>query len=141
EQADWLIGAGLFTDAVQARALRSMAAPGTAYDDTLLGRDPQPAHMRDFVDTHEDNGGVHINSGIPNKAFQLLATRLGGPAWEQAGRIWYDTPCGSRPTAQAGFASFSTLTADHALQRPGSGSPEHPTVIGALPDAGGAVTR
>src|SRR5690606_15620654 len=89
-QADWLIGAGLFTDAVQARALRSMAEPGTAYDDPLLGKDPQPGHMRDFVVTQEDNGGVHINSGIPNRAFHLAALALDGHAWEPAGRIWYD---------------------------------------------------
>lgn len=139
EQADWLIGAGLFTDAVQARALRSMAAPGTAYDDPLLGRDPQPAHMRSFVDTQEDNGGVHINSGIPNKAFQLLATRLGGPAWEGAGRIWYDTLCDARLTAQADFASFATLTADNARQRYGAGSPEHRAAIAAWHDVGVSV--
>jgi len=140
EQADWLIGAGLFTNAVQARALRSMSAPGTAYDDPLLGRDPQPAHMRDFVDTHEDNGGVHINSGIPNKAFQLIATRLGGPAWERAGRIWYDTLCDSRLTAQADFKGFATLAADNALQRHGSGSLEHQTVLAAWQDVGVPVT-
>ena len=37
----------------------------------------------------EDNGGVHINSGIPNHAFFLAATILGGFAWERAGKIWY----------------------------------------------------
>src|SRR5690606_40507457 len=64
-EADWLIGAGLFTDQVQGSALRSMKEPGTAYDDDVLGRDPQPGHMDDYVDTVEDNGGVHYNSGIP----------------------------------------------------------------------------
>ena len=75
DQANWLIGEGMFTDAVQGRALRSLAAPGTAYDDDVLGKDPQPAHMRDFVPTREDNGGVHINSGIPNHAFYLRPPR------------------------------------------------------------------
>ena len=51
-----------------------MKAPGTAYDDPLLGRDPQPAHMRDNVH-QSDNGGVHVNSGIPNHAFCLGARR------------------------------------------------------------------
>ena len=55
-----------------------MKAPGTAYDDPRLGKDPQPAHMDDYVETTEDNGGVHINSGIPNHAFYLAATALGG---------------------------------------------------------------
>ena len=48
-QASWLIGAGLFTDAVRGDALRSMRAPGTAYDDPVLGRDPQPATMAGYV--------------------------------------------------------------------------------------------
>ena len=62
-----------------------MAEPGSAWDG-----DNQPAHMDDYVQTMSDNGGVHINSGIPNKAFAELGLRLGGPAWERAGRIWYD---------------------------------------------------
>ncbi|MDD1667252.1 MAG: M4 family metallopeptidase, partial [Methanomicrobiales archaeon] len=89
DKADWLIGEGLFTKKVQGKALRSMSAPGTAYDDPALGKDPQPAHMKDFVKTHDDEGGVHINSGIPNHAFYLTAMELGGYAWEKAGRIWY----------------------------------------------------
>ena len=40
-----------------------------------------------------DNGGVHINSGIANKAFYEAAVRLGGYAWEKAGLIWYKTLC------------------------------------------------
>ena len=82
DQADWLIGAGLLTSNVNGVALRSMKAPGTAYDDPVLGKDPQPDHMRDFVHTNQDNGGVHINSGIPNKAFYLAAA-IGGNAWEK----------------------------------------------------------
>ncbi|MBO9353715.1 peptidase M4 family protein [Bordetella petrii] len=113
-QADWLIGAGLFTETVNARALRSMAQPGTAYDDPALGKDPQPGHMRDYVDTTDDNGGVHINSGIPNRAFYLAATALGGPAWERAGRVWYDTLRDRRLGAHADFASFAQLTIEAA---------------------------
>jgi Zn-dependent metalloprotease len=59
----------------------------------VLGKDPQPGHMRDYVHTVEDNGGVHINSGIPNRAFYEAAVRLGGYAWEKAGLIWYKTLC------------------------------------------------
>ena len=78
-EADWLIGEGLFTDGVDGVALRSMKAPGTAYDDPVLGgKDPQPATMDDFVETDEDDGGVHINSGIPNHAFYLAAVGLRG---------------------------------------------------------------
>jgi len=95
---------------VQARALRSMAEPGTAYDDPVLGKDPQPAHMRDYVDTPRDNGGVHINSGIPNRAFYLAATALDGNAWNGAGHVWYDTLCDKRLRHDAAFKDFAGLT-------------------------------
>lgn len=87
DAADWLIGQGLL---VHGGALRSMKAPGTAYkDDPNIGNDPQPADMNGYVETDDDNGGVHLNSGIPNHAFYLTAKALGGHAWEQAGKIWY----------------------------------------------------
>jgi Zn-dependent metalloprotease len=124
QQADWLIGAGLFTANVNGVALRSMRAPGTAYDDPVLGKDPQPAHMRDFVNTFEDNGGVHINSGIPNHAFYLAATQLGGYAWEKAGRIWYETLRDSRLRRNAGFRRFANLTIANAERLFGAGSQE-----------------
>lgn len=120
-EADWLIGAELFTDRVNGRALRSLAEPGTAYDDDTLGRDPQPAHMDDYVRTNADNGGVHINSGIPNRAFHLTATALGGRAWERAGQVWYDalTAGGLRP--DAGFGDFAAATTEAASSRYGRG--------------------
>jgi Zn-dependent metalloprotease len=89
DKADWLIGNGLFTNKVNGIALRSMKEPGTAYNDPTIGKDPQPGHMKDFVNTTSDNGGVHINSGIPNRAFYLSAAELGGFAWEKTGKIWY----------------------------------------------------
>src|ERR1051325_9093022 len=46
DKADWLIGAGLLAKGIQGVALRSMKAPGTAYDDPNLRRDPQPDHMK-----------------------------------------------------------------------------------------------
>lgn len=113
-QADWLIGAGLFTANVKGVALRSMKAPGTAYDDPVLGKDPQPDHMSRYVNTSSDNGGVHINSGIPNKAFYLAATALGGNAWDVAGKIWYRTLLDSRLSSTAQFQDFANLTADNA---------------------------
>lgn len=87
--ADWIIGKGIFTSRVRGEGIRSMKAPGTAYDDEILGADPQPRHMRDYVKTSADDRGVHINSGIPNHAFYRVATLLGGRAWEVAGKIWY----------------------------------------------------
>lgn len=91
DTADWLIGSGLFTKKIKGEALRSMKEPGSAYDDPTIGKDPQPSHMKGYVKTTNDNGGVHINSGIPNRAFYLTAVELGGYAWEKAGNIWYVT--------------------------------------------------
>lgn len=110
DRADWLIGADLFLEGVQARALRDMRNPGTAYDDPRLGKDPQPAHMDDYVETTDDNGGVHINSGIPNRAFVLAATAIGGRSWEGAGRIWYAALTGGAVAADADFGSFAAAT-------------------------------
>lgn len=88
-EANWLIGDGILGPEVKGVALRSLKAPGTAYDDDVLGKDPQPYHYDQYVNTSADNGGVHINSGIPNHAFYLLAQYLGGHAWEKAGVVWY----------------------------------------------------
>ena len=89
DQASWLIGEGLFKPGINATALRSMLEPGTAYDDPQLGKDPQVGSMADYIDTTEDNGGVHLNSGIPNRAFALAARSVGGHSWEQTGKVWY----------------------------------------------------
>jgi hypothetical protein len=111
--ADWLIGEGIFMPSVNGRALRSMIAPGTAYDDPVIGKDPQAGHMADYAYTTDDNGGVHLNSGIPNRAFALAATRLGTPTWKMAASIWYTAlTSGLRP--DTGFSTFARATLDAA---------------------------
>ncbi|WP_200303292.1 M4 family metallopeptidase [Streptomyces adelaidensis] len=135
-EADWLIGAGLLAPRVTGTALRSMKAPGTAYDDDVLGKDPQPATMDDFVRTGRDNGGVHINSGIPNHAFYLVASELGGHAWERAGQIWYDVLTGGELTQQALFVDFATLTVAAAKARYGDSGDELQAVLKAWEQVG-----
>jgi len=122
-EASWLIGAGLFTDEVEGVALRSMKAPGTAYDDDVLGKDPQPDNFADYVETDDDNGGVHINSGIPNRAFYLAAEALGGNAWERAGQVWYDT-LGLELASDSTFLQFARATVRAAGTRYGESSAE-----------------
>jgi hypothetical protein len=93
QEADWTIAPGFVawvtgkSDSILSdrRPLRSMKAPGTAYDEPMLGKDQQPGHFRDIVITNEDKGGVSINSGIPNKAFYETAIKIGS---EKAGNIW-----------------------------------------------------
>ncbi|MBE5252097.1 M4 family metallopeptidase [Mixta mediterraneensis] len=117
EQADWIIGEGLLAKGIHGRGLRSMSEPGTAYDDPMLGKDPQPAHMDHYVQTREDNGGVHLNSGIPNRAFCLAAKALGGYAWELAGHAWYDSLCDKALPQDADFKTFAQYTMQHGEKR------------------------
>jgi len=120
--ADWLIGEGIFLPAVtNAKALRSMKAPGTAYNNPKVGKDRQPATMAGYVESPNtdagDWGGVHINSGIPNHAFYLASVALGGYSWEKAGMIWYkallDEKLVGIDTGTA-FKVFADLTVGYA---------------------------
>jgi Zn-dependent metalloprotease len=131
---DWLIGAGLFLPGVQGRALRDMAHPGTAYDDPVLGKDPQPGHMDDYVDTTDDHGGVHLNSGIPNRAFQLAAVAVGGSSAEGAGGIWYAALTGGL-SSRSDFAAFAAATVTAAGEHAGAVEEAWQTV-GVTPQTG-----
>jgi Zn-dependent metalloprotease len=83
--------------------------------------------MRDYVNTISDNGGVHINSGIPNHAFYITAVELGGFAWERAGRIWY-VALKDKLTATSKFQDCADLTYQTAGELFGSGSLEQQAV-------------
>jgi len=136
DQASWLIGEGILAPGIHGVALRSLKAPGTAYDDPVLGTDPQPATMSGYVDTTEDNGGVHINSGIPNHAFYLAASVLGGYAWERAGLIWYRTVSAGTLPRDAGFAAFARATLVAAQSEYGENSKEADAVRTAWTSVG-----
>lgn len=142
DTADWLIGEGLFLPSVRGRALRSMKDPGAAYDDPVLGKDPQVGAMSDYVETDQDNGGVHINSGIPNRAYHLAATALGGKAWEGAARIWYAAlTSGVGPdTDFAGFAAATVSAAADVSEPARSAVAEAWTEVGvAVPGRSGSA--
>lgn len=113
-QADWLIGAGLFDRRLskEFKALRSMKEPGTASPG-----DTQPDHMSNLYTGPEDNEGVHINSGIPNKAFYLAATKIENYAWKHVGIIWLKTLEDRTmipPTAH--FTQFAKATVEKAKE-------------------------
>jgi Zn-dependent metalloprotease len=136
DQADWLIGEGILGSALHGEALRSMKAPGTAHN-----FDRQPAHMDDYVDLpddddpHHDHGGVHINSGIPNRAFFLAASAIGGYAWEKAGRIWYVTLT-ERLKPQSEFQEAAEATVEVAGNLFGTGGDEQDKVRSAWQQVG-----
>ena len=133
-EASWYIGEGIFAPDVQGHGIRSLKEPGTAYDDPVLGKDPQPAHMSGYVKTRADNGGVHINSGIPNKAFYNVAIGLGGNSWQTPGQIWFQSAQRVRPDAN--FLDFARLTVDVAGEEFGNGSNVQETVAQAWADVG-----
>jgi Zn-dependent metalloprotease len=115
-EASWLIGREVLVPASTRRGIRDMEHPGTAYrDDPALGTDPQPDHMSKLYVGPADSGGVHINSGIPNRAFVLVAEALGGPAWTTAGTIWYEAMRQLSRTSQ--FADMAKITAQIAGDR------------------------
>ena len=88
DTADWLIGDEIMGPQLKGEALRSMREPGTAFDNALMGKDRQPGHMKDYYHYPDDNHGVHVNSGILNKAFYLTSKEIGT---DKAGLIWYNS--------------------------------------------------
>ena len=117
--ADWLIGEELLLPGVRGTGLRNMLHPGTAYDDPRLGTDPQPGSMDGFVETPSDNEGVHINSGIPNRAFAHAAVESQGKAWLTVGPVWYDVLTGTDIRPDCDFATFAALTVNASRARHG----------------------
>ncbi|KAI2636656.1 metalloprotease [Xylaria nigripes] len=114
DETDWLIGEECLMPGVKGVALRSMKAPGTAYNDPRFGKDPQPDNFKHYMHTLEDNGGVHLYSGIPNKAFYLVAVAFGGYSWEKAGRIWWETMTSGQIAPRCTFIQFADVTVDKA---------------------------
>jgi Zn-dependent metalloprotease len=122
--------------ALPVQALRSLKEPGRAFE-----FDDQPAHMDHYVDLPDDgdprhdNGGVHINSGIPNHAFFLVATALGGNAWEKAGSIWYRTLT-ERLNEDSDFQEAAEATVAVSATMFGAGGPEEEAVRSAWEQVG-----
>lgn len=128
-KADWLIGPDIMGPGTTAKSLRTFKE-GKAYEnDPNLGTDPQPKHMRDKYMGSADSGGVHINSGIPNHAFFLVATSLGGNAWEKAGQIWYRTLLALHQTSN--FAHMVDMSTQSAAALYGAGGTEEKAVAKA----------
>lgn len=123
EKADWLIGDAFIKDIGRVQALRSMKAPGTAYEFDEENKDLQVDHMREYKEMPNDNGGVHINSGIPNKAFYLFAMTFSKRySWEIAGQVWYKAL--KRCTADTNFLEFAEITVQVSMEFPSQNQKE-----------------
>src|SRR5713101_578583 len=132
DKATWLVLADVLAVGIKDAALRSLKEPGTAHSS-------QPANMANYVETLEDNGGVHINSGIPSKAFYELAIRLKGFAWEKPAKIWYKAIGTLKP--QSTFQDFADATFEATGKLYGEGSPERAVVVQSWAVVGIAAGR
>jgi len=109
---NWLIGEGVMADDLYGEAIRSLAHPGTAYDNPIIGKDPQPDSMAGYV----PNGDPHLNSGIINRVFYLIATDLGS---FPAAKLWYATLQNLWPTAMFTDAAYVCSEMARVLARDG----------------------
>ena len=77
DRDDWLLGDDVANTTVfPTGALRSMSDPNNG-GSSLNDPGYQPKHMNSIFTGSADNGGVHINSGIPNHAFYKYALVVG----------------------------------------------------------------
>ena len=121
---NWLIGEGVMADDLYGEAIRSMAHPGTAYDDPILGKDPQPDSMAGYV----PGGDPHLNSGIINRVFYLIATDLGS---FPAAKLWYATLQNLWPTAVFTDAAYVSSEMARILARDGVLARQAPQTVRA----------
>jgi Zn-dependent metalloprotease len=121
---NWLIGEDVMADDLYGEAIRSMSHPGTAYDDPILGKDPQPDSMAGYV----PNGDPHLNSGIINRVFYLIATDLGS---FPAAKLWYATLQNLWPTAVFTDAAYVSGEMARILARDGMLARQAPQTVRA----------
>lgn len=131
DRDDWKMGEDVINlaSAYPSGALRDLADPhngGTGRKNASW----QPAHMVEFVKTtlSDDNGGVHINNGIPNHAAYLMAEAIGR---EKAEKIYYRVLEAKYINPGAQFLDLRLGAVRAATDLYGAGSPE----IAAVKDA------
>lgn len=76
DRDDWKIGEDVvITSVFRSGALRDLSDPHNG-GSSLNDNGYQPRHVNEQYKGTEDNGGVHINSGIPNYAFYTFVTEM-----------------------------------------------------------------
>ena len=86
DRNDWKMGEDIVQSGVfPGGALRDLQNPHNGCSSSNCNG-WQPSSMSEYENTSQDNGGVHSNSGIPNRAFYLFATAV---TKEKAERVYY----------------------------------------------------
>jgi Zn-dependent metalloprotease len=137
--ATWQIGEDAYTPATAGDALRYMSAPHNDPNYGYTANDDPDYYTERYTGT-SDNGGVHINSGIPNHVFYLLAhggthAHVPGPfvtgiGPDKAARIWYRALT-TYMTSSTNFAGARAATLNAAADLYGAGSAEYLSVADA----------
>ncbi len=130
---NWQIGEECYTPANgTGDALRFLNTPHSAANSGFTA-DDDPDHYNERYTGSSDNGGVHINSGIANNAFYLLAqggthhlsgVTVTGIGPDKAEQIWFKA-LSAYMTASTNFAGARTASISAATQLFGSTSPEN----------------
>lgn len=130
---DWQIGEDIYTPSTDGDALRSM-------EDPTLNGDPDHYSNR-YVGT-SDNGGVHWNSGISNKAAYLLSNggthygvSVAGIGNDKTGKIFYRTLT-QYLTPNSTFSHYRVATVQAATDLYGASSAEVSSVKAAFSAVG-----
>jgi thermolysin len=128
----WWIGEDANTPSIAGDALRYMDTPHRASNYGYTAND-DPDHYSERYTGTGDNGGVHINSGIPNHVLYLVVkggnhAHIPGPAVigigaDKAARIWYKALT-TYMTSSTNFAGARTATLNAAIALYGAGSVE-----------------
>ena len=137
--ATWWIGEAAYTPATAGDAMRYMDTPHRAGNYGYTAND-DPDHYSERYTGTGDSGGVHINSGIANHVFYLVAkggnhAHIPGPfvtgiGADAAARIWYKALT-TYMTSSTNFAGARTATLNAATDLYGAGSVEYNAVANA----------
>jgi Zn-dependent metalloprotease len=122
---NWLIGEDIMADDLYGEALRNMAEPGTAYDNLILGRDPQPRDMSGYFEPADP----HLMSGITNRWFYLICKEIG---LEAGTLIMYQALQNLWPTAVFNDAAVVAAAQARILAENKQVPPESAQVVRAM---------
>ncbi len=135
DRDDWKMGEDVVKgNAFPSGALRDLADPHNG-GNSLNDPGWQPAHMNEYVNLNidQDNGGVHVNSGIPNKAAYLMASAIGRDKTE---RIYYRVLDARYLNSQSNFVDMRNACVQAAKDLYGDNSAEVQAVNNAFDQVG-----